>query len=165
MLCIGDGYIFVLKVPEGATYFAAYLARLVEVLVARRLVPVEFHFRIGVHFGPVFSFWDPGRGKEGDWNYIGNGINGGRRVLEAVGKDQDDVVFVSGQVYEWLSAQGIDESQCERIVKCLRNRGRKEDKHGNLWRVYEVDHTGMADKDVKAAVAALTNALPLYGLS
>jgi hypothetical protein len=141
MLCIGDGYIFVLKNPEQATFFAAYLARLTEILVARKQTPVEFHFRMGVHFGPVYSFWDPGRN---DWNYIGDGINGGQRVLQAVGKDQDDVVFVSGRVYEWLTAEDRGQNPCHDIVKALRNRGRKADKHGNLWRVYEVDHPRLA---------------------
>jgi hypothetical protein len=36
MLCIGDGYIFVIKNPVLATFFAAYLARLTEILVARK---------------------------------------------------------------------------------------------------------------------------------
>jgi hypothetical protein len=140
-LCIGDGYIFVFKNPMLATFFAAYLARLIEILVARKALPVDFHFRMGVHFGPVYSFWDPGRN---DWNYIGEGINGGQRVLEAVGKDQDDVVFVSGRVYEWLTAEDHGQPPCHQIVKALRNRGRKEDKHHNPWRVYEVDHVGLA---------------------
>jgi hypothetical protein len=61
-----------------------------------------------------------------------------------VGKDQDDVVFVSGQVYEWLTAEDRGQPPHHQIVKALRNRGRKADKHGNLWRVYEVDHTGLA---------------------
>jgi hypothetical protein len=59
MLCIGDGYIFVFRNSMGGTYFAAYLAQLLESLVAHKLLPVAFHFRMGVHIGPVYSFWDP----------------------------------------------------------------------------------------------------------
>jgi len=40
---------------------------------AKDLLHVDFHFRIGVHVGDVYSFYDPGRK---DWNYIGDGING-----------------------------------------------------------------------------------------
>jgi class 3 adenylate cyclase len=139
-ICIGDGYIFVLKDPALATYFAAYLARLIEVLVARGETPVGFHFRMGVHCGPVYSFWDPGRK---DWNYIGDGINGGQRVLGAVGKETDDVVFVSGQVRQRINAADRGDSPYPQILAALHNRGRKADKHGNPWRVYEVNHTGL----------------------
>src|SRR5260370_9560747 len=75
MLCIGDGYIFVFSSPITGTFFAAYLAQLIEIMVANRDLPVDFHFRIGVHAGPVYTFWDPGRA--GGWNYIGEVINGG----------------------------------------------------------------------------------------
>jgi len=72
MLCIGDGYIFVFDEPVKATYFAAYLAHLIEMLIATDSLPVEFHFRMGAHVGFVYSFWDPGRE---NWNYVGAGIN------------------------------------------------------------------------------------------
>jgi hypothetical protein len=139
-ICIGDGYIFVLKDPELAAYFAAYLATLIEKLVAEERLPVDFHFRMGVHRGPVFSFWDPGRK---GWNYIGEGINGGQRVLSAIGKDTDDVLFISGQMRQALTATGHKLSLSLAILGALHNRGRKADKHGNLWRVYEVNHTGL----------------------
>jgi class 3 adenylate cyclase len=140
MICIGDGYIFVIKDPVTAAYFAAHLAYLIEALVARRHLPVPFHFRMGAHRGPVYSFWDPGRN---NWNYIGEGINGGQRVLSAIGKDADDVLFVSGQMREALTAQDNGYSPCRQILSALHNRGRRADKHGNLWRVYEVNHTDL----------------------
>src|SRR5439155_21171504 len=92
-ICIGDGYIYVFSEPDRAAYFAGCLAYLIELQVARERLPIDFHFRIGVHVGPVFCFWDPDRDK---WNYIGDGINGGQRVLAAIGKEKDDVVYVSG---------------------------------------------------------------------
>jgi hypothetical protein len=102
MLCIGDGYIFVFKDPVEGTYFGAHLASLIELGVAKGKLPVNFHFRMGVHVGPVYSFWDPGRQ---NWNYIGEGINGGNRVLSAVGKAQDDVIFVSDNVRQKILAR------------------------------------------------------------
>lgn len=57
-MCIGDGYIFVFREAMEATYFAAYLAHLIEVMVANRQLPVNFHFRMGVHVGPVYTFWE-----------------------------------------------------------------------------------------------------------
>jgi hypothetical protein len=168
MLCIGDGYIFVLKDVVLATYFAAHLAQLIEVRVACRQVPVEFHFRMGVHVGPVYYLWDWGRGgrqgtgtvwevdgrlertEVGDWNYIGDGINGGQRVLAAVGKDADDVLFVSGQVRQALTARDDGTMPCRRILDCLSNRGRRADKHNNFWRVYEVNHTRLCGGDLSA---------------
>jgi class 3 adenylate cyclase len=150
-LCIGDGYIFVFRHPGYATVFAARLAARIETMMAKRSLPVEFHFRMGIHTGPVFRFWDPGR--QG-WNYIGDGINGGQRVLSAIGKDTDDVVFVSDRVRQCIVA-GPPESipykvkwksdfPHEGILAQLQNRGRRADKHGNLWRVYEVNHTAVA---------------------
>jgi hypothetical protein len=161
MLCIGDGYIFVLKDAAHATWFAAHLAQLIEVRVARQLVPVEFHFRMGVHVGEVYCFWDWGRGGHegadmvverpgewqrtelGNWNYIGDGINGGQRVLAAVGKETDDVLFISGQVRKNLTAKDEGDAPHRMILDCLLNRGRKTDKHNKFWRVYEVNHGGL----------------------
>jgi class 3 adenylate cyclase len=154
MMCIGDGYIFVLNHPIDATYFAAHLAQLVETLVARDATPVEFHFRMGVHFGPVYCFWDPGRN---DWNYIGEGINGGQRVLGAIGKETDDVLFMSGQVRQALTSQDQGSSPIAEILSCLQNRGRKADKHGNLWRVYEVNHTQLTSMGLPQYVYTVEN--------
>ena len=67
-LCIGDGYIFVFDDAVSATWFAAHLADLIEYFVAHDALPVKFHFRMGVHVGEVYCFWDFGRD---DWNYIG----------------------------------------------------------------------------------------------
>ncbi len=138
-ICIGDGYIFVFRNALKATRFAAYLAQLTEHLHAHRKIPVEYHFRIGVHVGRVYCFWDPGRN---DWNYIGDGINGGQRVLGAVGKDTDDVMFVSAQVRQKIASEP-DSYWRNQVLGMLHNRGRKADKHGNPWRVYEVSHTGL----------------------
>jgi class 3 adenylate cyclase len=145
MLCIGDGYIFVFREAMAGAYFAAYLAQLIEVLGANEKLPVEFHFRIGVHVGPVYSFWDPGRG---GWNYIGDGINGGNRVLAAVGKGQDDVVFISAQVRKAIIRIQALRSEAPELLACLINRGRKADKHGNQWRVYELNHTALCSPQV-----------------
>jgi class 3 adenylate cyclase len=137
-MCIGDGFVFVLKDSMLATYFGAYLAQLIEELVARKLTPVEFHFRMGIHYGPVYCFWDRGRK---DWNYIGDGINGGQRVLAAVGKETDDVLFISNQVRQQITARSDQSDRFGGVLACLHNRGRRADKHGRLWRVYEVNHT------------------------
>jgi class 3 adenylate cyclase len=145
MLCIGDGYIFVFDEPVRATFFAGYLAHLIEILVANNELPVEFHFRIGAHVGLVYSFWDPGRDK---WNYVGDGINGGNRVLAAVGKDQDDVIFVSSDVRKAIQAAKSSDFDLRRLLTCLTNRGRKADKHGNPWRVYEMNHSQLCANDI-----------------
>jgi class 3 adenylate cyclase len=145
MLCIGDGYIFVFDEPVKATFFAGYLAQLIEVLVANNLLPVEFHFRMGAHVGPVYSFWDSGRDR---WNYVGDGINGGNRVLAAVGKDQDDVIFISSDVRKEIQASQSDTFDLRVMLGCLTNRGRKQDKHGNAWRVYELNHTQLCANDI-----------------
>lgn len=137
MMCIGDGYIFVLKNPLKAGYFAAYLANLIEVLHANHRLPIEFHFRMGAHFGKVYTFYDPGRK---DWNYIGDGINGGQRVLAAVGKETDDVLYISAQLRQKIAAV-TKPAPYHGILENAHNRGRKEDKHHRPWRVYEINHT------------------------
>lgn len=138
-LCIGDGYIFVSRRSTSGVLFAAYLARLIESLVARKHVP-EFHFRIGVHTGEVYRFWDWGRGgveadgtTHGDWNYIGDGINIGQRIISAIGSGMDDVVFASAETRQAL--EGDAEHPAAEMLPHLHNRGRRADKHGVLRRV------------------------------
>lgn len=143
MICIGDGYIFVLQDPLRAAFFAAYLAHLLELLVAKSRLPVGFHFRMGAHVGQVFSFWDPGRKA---WNYIGEGINGGQRVLSAIGKDTDDALFISAQLRQKIIAQADKPPIFPDILGASHNRGRRSDKHGNHWRVYEVNHTNLMSR-------------------
>lgn len=142
-ICIGDGYIFVFKQPTNATYFASYLAYLIEHLCAReltRIIPIEFHFRIGVHVDPVYCFYDPGRR---DWNYIGDGINGGQRVLAAAGKEKDDVVYVSDKVRKAIAGEREEGSPNAELLANMNNRGRHMDKHHNMWRLYEMNHTDL----------------------
>ncbi len=149
-ICTGDGYIFVFKSPVGAAVFAAHLAQLIEVLVAMKRVSIEFHYRIGVHVGEVYCFWDRGRK---DWNYIGDGINGGRRVLDAIGKDADDVVFISDEVKQALKAEIFGTGA--KVSECLVNRGRRKDKHKNPWRVYEVNHAQLCGRYIEGALMNL----------
>jgi class 3 adenylate cyclase len=150
MICIGDGYIFVFREPVDGVYFGAWLAQLIEEFVARKWLPVPFHFRMGVHTGRVYSFWDPGWR---NWNYIGDGINGGNRVLAAVGKKTDDVVFISGDVRKELIGTGKHRFPFGEIRNCLHNRGRKADKHGNPWRVYELNHSQLCATEMASILS------------
>jgi class 3 adenylate cyclase len=147
MLCIGDGYIFVFKDPAHATYFAAHLAALIELLGARTLLPVEIHFRMGVHVGPVYCFWDVGRN---DWNYIGEGINGGQRVMSVIGRETDDVIFISSRVRHDLLAAADGEGLARLILSNTQNRGRRQDKQGKPWRVYEVNHASLISDSLRS---------------
>lgn len=135
-LCIGDGYIIVFKKSIDATYYAARLADKIEKYIAEKQLVIHFHFRIGVHVGEVYRFWDYWRAK---WNYIGDGINGGNRVLAAIGKDADDMIFVSGDVREELRSELSPIAYP--LIRIMSNRGRRSDKHGGMWRVYELRHT------------------------
>jgi len=141
-MCIGDGFIFAFKNPYHATLFACKFARMIDVSVAKKFVPVEFHFRMGIHVEPVYFFWDEGRK---DWNYIGRGINGGNRVVAAVGKDTDDVLFVSDKVRRQIINLNDRASQFTVLISSMSNRGRRPDKHNNLWRVFDVDYTSAVD--------------------
>lgn len=164
MLCIGDGYIFVFASPYDGAIFAARLADTIEVMVAKKRLPVPFHFRMGVHVGAVYCFWDWGRGgrkkdhdgtgrpEQGDWNYIGDGINGGQRVLSVIGKDTDDVVFISGEVREALIAKDYGGELLKPVLGNLVNRGRRQDKHDRPWRVYEVNHSIVGRMDRPSAL-------------
>lgn len=128
-ICTGDGFIYVLKSKWHAALFGSRIATIIEQQRAAGRIP-SFHFRVGVHVGSVNSFWDDDRQK---WNYMGEGVIGGRRVLEAVGKDVDDVVFVSDAVRDACYDKDF-------VLSALTNRGRRSDKHGNMWRVYELNH-------------------------
>ena len=81
-------------------------------------------------------FFDAERNPQ--WNYVGEGINGGNRVLSAIGKELDDVVYLSGEVRKEILKQGTDA-----IIQSLENVGRKKDKHDKPWRVYRLNHTKM----------------------
>ncbi|HVY26500.1 MAG TPA: hypothetical protein VHB79_08090 [Polyangiaceae bacterium] len=136
-LCIGDGYIYAFDDAVAAVRFAGQLLRELEGGVAAGRIP-EFHVRVGAHVGAVRWFWDPGRD---DWNYIGDGINGGNRVLGAIGKATDDVIYVSGQVRQEIQvvAEG-GLNLAKTLLGAMLNRGRHEDKHKRMWRVYELSH-------------------------
>lgn len=147
-LCIGDGFIYVLNDEMAAVVFASRLASLIEFVVAHN-TSVPIHFRMGVHAGAVNCFWDAGRN---DWNFVGQGIIGARRVLEAIGKEVDDVVYVSDEIRRRVMAFGPDITRTPAsIIGCLANRGRKRDKHGQYWRVYELNHTSLTPDGVNVA--------------
>jgi class 3 adenylate cyclase len=154
-LCIGDGYIYVFPDALKATLFAAYMAELIEQLVGLREqmrgygLPVEFHFRMGVHYGPVYRFWDPGRNC---WNYIGDGINGGNRVLSVIDKKYDDIVFVSDAVANEFIAQHPGTEPYSQVRNCMENRGRQDDKHGKPWRVFLLNHTQLCEPILRSVV-------------
>jgi hypothetical protein len=143
-LCIGDGYIYVFSKAHLATCFAAYLANLIEHLIAEKKLP-EFHFRVSVHKGPVYRFWDVSPNGEGKWNYVGKGITDAERVLSAAGKGKDDVVYVSAETREAIMPEFGGDSVYN-IARWLQNRGRLMDKHGQYRRIYEVNHTGWMEE-------------------
>jgi hypothetical protein len=140
-LCIGDGYIFVFRNPWSAVYFAGHLAALIESMVAHGVLP-EFHFRMSVNTGPVHRFWDKwGLGpNDGRWNYVGRGITDGERVLTAIGKEKDDVVFLSADTRKRIMSVSLP-SYASDIPNYLQNRGRQKDKHNVFRRLYELNHT------------------------
>ncbi|MFO0813567.1 MAG: hypothetical protein U0796_10130 [Gemmatales bacterium] len=146
MICIGDGYIFAFKDACDAAFYAAILAYYIEGLIALKksqIIPVEFHFRIGIHTGPVYSFWDIGKN---DWNYIGDGINGGQRVLAAAGKEKDDVIYLSDEVRKQIIQNNFHTGHhLKDMRKTLTNRGRHKDKHDRSWRIYEMNHDEMVN--------------------
>jgi hypothetical protein len=156
-LCIGDGYIYVFPDPVKAALFASWFAELIQQLCvrprdARRLpLPLTFHFRIGVHFGDVYRFWDPGRKW---WNYIGDGINGGNRVLSVIDKKYDDILFISDAVMNEFIAQAPTASIAKNVRNCSENRGRQEDKHGKPWRIYMLNHTKLCAQAVGKVLGA-----------
>jgi len=138
-ICIGDGYIYVFKNALSASWFAASLAAVLRTRAARKDLPIEVHFRIGLNHGPVYHFWDPGRGASGGWNYIGDGINGGRRVLEVIDKSVDDVVWLSGSVLDEVMRAPLLKP-VDLILNNLITKGRREDKHGKPYRVFELPY-------------------------
>jgi|GEM_PF-2057333 len=144
-LCIGDGYIFVFRKPENAVYFAAYLASIIEKLNAAKSLHPEFHYRMSVNTGMVFRFWDrtgnPRNYDPGRWNFIGDGITGGERLLSSpASKEKDDVVYVSAETRLKLIEAKITADKIQLI-----NRGRFKDKHDQFRRVYELDHMSITN--------------------
>ncbi|HYG77126.1 MAG TPA: adenylate/guanylate cyclase domain-containing protein [Planctomycetota bacterium] len=150
-MCIGDGYIYVFEESWRAALFGTLLARAIQGNVALGNVPETFHFRIGIHCGEVFCFWDfDPFSKTGRWNYIGDGINGGQRVMAAMGKSLDDAIFISGQVADRLRAETAEKYVAKTILAALENKGRHEDKHKNPWRIYQIDHDKIPENMLSA---------------
>jgi len=136
MICVGDGYVFACRNTSGALILASLLAMCIEQMRADQLI-VPFYFRMGIHVGEVNRFWDIGRK---DWNYMGDGIIGSRRVLEAIGKDIDNVIFVSDAVQNAILQSHSQLTIRASMLGAFSNRGRRYDKHRRAWRVYELDH-------------------------
>lgn len=137
-MCIGDGYIFVFADAWSAVAFAAALAATLEGS-HDDVQSVKVHFRIGVHTGPVRWFWENDVQGGGRWNYVGAGINDARRVLEAIGPDKDDVVYLSAA--SRLAVRG-NSGDLSDGIEYMANRGRHRDKHKHFHRLYELDHVG-----------------------
>jgi hypothetical protein len=144
-LCIGDGYIFVFKNAAKAAFFAAYLSDTIERLIADDRI-VDFHFRMSINTGLVYTFWDPyhqDSSEAGRWNYVGQGITDGERVLTAIGKDKEDIIYVSAETRrKILSEYQNDRNSPYNATRWLQNRGRQADKHDVLRGLYEINHMG-----------------------
>lgn len=137
-ICIGDGYILVFRDAHDAVFNSCLLACAIEELTSRGEV-LDFHFRIGINTGEVLRFWDDVPSGVPRWNYVGVGITNAQRVLDAMGKDQDDVVYVSASTRAAARKSKINERNP--IDGFLTNRGRREDKHRQMQRIYEANHS------------------------
>ena len=104
-----------------------------------------FSFRMGIHIGEVFRIWDmPDEKAGGRWNYIGDGINGGQRILETT-RCTSDVIHVSEEAQNSLGRErGAD--FFGRISEYM-------DKSGRTWRYCNLKH----DRLVNAAKGTATN--------
>jgi class 3 adenylate cyclase len=150
-LCIGDGYICVLRNATLAAYFAAHLAHLIEAKRAPRARTfTHFHYRMGLHIGPVRRLWEiTHQGDPGRWNYIGDGINDGQRVLSVINSDKstpdlDDVIYLSEELK--VEIQRCQSELGELVLRNLQERGRPEDKHGLKWRVHQLSHAPLVSE-------------------
>ena len=80
---------------------------------------------------------DPRRAKVKDgedvhhYNYVGDGINGGARVMEGIEKKFRDVLYISEDLRERI----IDDDLCDHTS----HRGAVEDKHHKEWILYELE--------------------------
>lgn len=165
-LCIGDGYIFVFRNCFAGVLFGCTLAELIDVANANCTNEVEYHFRMGIHMGEVLSFYDYGRN---GWNFTGNGINVGNRVLATINKKFDDLIHVSDSVRYQIRQiarhqpiqrvldsmdEGIMNSGSSGVVptiddpylagllsKHMTAMGRHEDKHKIKRRVWRLNYT------------------------
>ena len=150
-LCIGDGYIFVFGNAARAAFFAAFLADTIERLIADNRV-IDFHFRISINTGLVYRFWDPfhhdlGQIKAGRWNYVGHGITDGERGLAAIGKDKEDIIYMSSETRRKILAEyQSNRNSPYNAIRWLQNRGRQQDKHELMRGFYEVNHMGWMDE-------------------
>jgi hypothetical protein len=60
-----------------------------------------------------------------------------------VGKKSDDVVYVSEQIRRKIVADSDGTQRYRNAIMHMSNKGRKADKHGKMWRVYELNCGGI----------------------
>ncbi len=119
--------------------FAAALACLVDDYSSREKV-MPIHFRIGIDTGKACYFRDKIDDKNYRWNLVGPGITGAERVLSAMGKDVDDVVYLSDRTRHKIMDLKESNAFAYRSIMHMQNRGRRADKHGQKRRIYELNH-------------------------
>lgn len=162
-LCIGDGYILVFKRPTDACVFASILGVVMDRGEPKRRIGLEINFRIGIHMGKVRCYWDKRLGTKGGWNYVGDAINGGQRIVAMVKDDKlDNAIYISSQVYRVCYPSGTQSRETDlgqKITSCCLNRGTHEDKHHNAWRVYQLNHAACAQEIGVQKITGKINAL------
>jgi len=122
----GDGCALILEDSYEACLFASRLGRVFED-TSRKPRWGELHYRMGIDYGPLYVVRDARQA----WNYVGDAINKAHRVLSTIGQDMDDVIYVSDRVY-----------RASPIKKPFIPMGRRRDKHGEMHRVYHLNHYG-----------------------
>jgi hypothetical protein len=70
--------------------------------------------------------------------------------MSVIGKETDDIVFISSRVRQDLLAANDEEGAARLILSNTQNRGRRQDKQGTPWRVYEVNHANLISDSLRS---------------
>jgi len=98
VLSTGDGY-FIMFRESGFSSMLKFVMRLIQQLSFYNFEDVgvnKFYFRIALNIGTVHFFYDI----NDRWNYVGDGINDAKRIIDFIPNDKENAVFVAANVFE-----------------------------------------------------------------
>ncbi|MFC1586726.1 hypothetical protein ACFL54_00310 [Planctomycetota bacterium] len=98
VLSTGDGY-FIIYREEGFSSMLRFVMKLIQQLSFYNFEDVgitKFYFRIAINIGRVHFFFDINE----RWNYVGDGINDAKRIIDFIPHEKENAVYLSANVYE-----------------------------------------------------------------
>lgn len=106
VLSTGDGYFIIFR-EDGFRAMLRFVMRLIKQLTFYNFEDVganKFYFRIAINVGQVHFFYDI----NDRWNYVGDGINDAKRIIDFIPHQKENAVYLSKQVHDYHKDEGFN---------------------------------------------------------